>query len=48
MIGDALGLKVENGGSMRGSVMPLGGGEAVEAFIAGVKTTVEEEEAQKK
>lgn len=48
MIGDALGLKVENGGSIRGGTMPLGGGAAVEAFVAGVKRTVEEEEQQKK
>lgn len=43
MIGDALGLDVEHGGSIRGGVMPLGGGEAVEAFVNGVKRTVEKE-----
>lgn len=48
MIGDALGLNVENGGSIRGGTMPLGGGEAVEAFVNGVKRTVEGEEKQKK
>lgn len=48
MIGDALGLKVENGGSIRGGTMPLGGGEAVEAFVNGVKRTVEDENKQKK
>jgi 26S proteasome regulatory subunit N13 len=41
MIGDALGLEVENGGSIRGGTMPLGGGEAVEAFVNGVKRTIE-------
>jgi 26S proteasome regulatory subunit N13 len=40
MIGDALGLDVEHGGSIRGGTMPLGGGEAVEAFVNGVKRTV--------
>jgi len=44
MIGDALGLDVENGGSIRGGTMPLGGGEAVEAFVNGVKRTVEKNE----
>lgn len=44
MIGDALGLDVEHGGSIRGGTMPLGGGEAVEAFVNGVKRTVEKEE----
>lgn len=40
-IADALGLKVQNGGLVRGGSMPLGGGDAVEAFVEGVKTTVE-------
>ena len=44
MIGDALGLDVEHGGSIRGGVMPLGGGQAVEAFVNGVKRTVEKGE----
>ncbi|KAK3696561.1 hypothetical protein LTR37_017903 [Vermiconidia calcicola] len=50
MIGEALGLKVENGGLIRGGSMPLGGGDAVEAFVNGVKKTVEEEkgDAQRK
>ncbi|KJY00976.1 26S proteasome complex ubiquitin receptor like protein [Zymoseptoria brevis] len=43
MIGEALGLKVENGGMIKHGSMPLGGGEAVEAFVKGVKKTVEEE-----
>jgi len=43
-IADALQIKVENGGFMRRGGMPLGGGEAVEAFLDGIKTTVEEEE----
>lgn len=47
MIGDALGLKVENGGSIRGGTMPLGGGEAVEAFVKGVKNTVEDDQKSK-
>lgn len=44
MIGDALGLDVENGGSIRGGSMPLGGGQAVEAFVNGVKRTIEKEQ----
>lgn len=42
MIGEALSLKVENGGLIKGGSMPLGGGDAVEAFVKGVKKTVEE------
>ena len=39
----ALRIKVQNDGYVRGQGMPLGGGEAVKAFVEGVKTTVEEE-----
>jgi len=46
MIGEALGLRVRNGGLVRGGQMPMGGGEAVEAFVEGVKETVEEEEKE--
>ncbi len=42
-ISDALKIKVENGGFMGRGGMPLGGGEAVEAFLNGVKQSVEEE-----
>jgi len=41
-IADALGVKVQNGGLVRGGSVPLGGGEAVEAFIEGVKRSVDE------
>lgn len=41
-IAEALGIKVENGGLMRGGSMPLGGGEAVEVFVEGVKKTVQQ------
>jgi 26S proteasome regulatory subunit N13 len=41
-IADALGVQLQNGGLVRGGSMPLGGGDAVEAFIQGVKKTVEE------
>jgi hypothetical protein len=47
MIGEALGLKVENGGLIKGGSMPLGGSDAVEAFVNGVKKTVEEEQKNK-
>ncbi|KAH8728781.1 hypothetical protein GQ44DRAFT_32765 [Phaeosphaeriaceae sp. PMI808] len=42
----AQGLKIDvaNGGFMRGGAMPLGGGEAVKAFLEGVKKTVEKDE----
>ena len=43
MIGEALGLKVENGGKVKGGTVPLGGGEAVEGFVEGVRRTVDEE-----
>lgn len=42
-IADALGVKVQNGGLVKGGSVPLGGGEAVEAFVEGVKRMVEEE-----
>ncbi|KAB5536432.1 proteasome complex subunit Rpn13 ubiquitin receptor-domain-containing protein [Coniochaeta sp. 2T2.1] len=42
-IAGALKIKVENGGLLRGGSMPLGGGDAVEAFVEGVKKTVQEE-----
>lgn len=42
-VADALGVKVANGGYISGGGMPLGGGHAVEAFIEGVKKTVQEE-----
>ncbi|KXJ95791.1 proteasome complex subunit Rpn13 ubiquitin receptor-domain-containing protein [Microdochium bolleyi] len=42
-ISEALQIKVANGGYVRRGQVPLGGGEAVEAFVEGVKRTVEEE-----
>jgi 26S proteasome regulatory subunit N13 len=42
-IADALGIKVANGGLVKGGSVPLGGGEAVEAFVEGVRKTVEDE-----
>lgn len=41
-IAEALGVKLPNGGLVRGGSVPLGGGEAVEAFVEGVKKAVEE------
>lgn len=41
-ISQALNLQVKNGGYMRGGGMPLGGGDAVKAFLEGAKKTVEE------
>lgn len=43
-VSEALGVKVQNGGYMRGGSMPLGGGDAVEAFVEGVKKSVEEQQ----
>jgi hypothetical protein len=40
-IAEALGVEVENRGLVRGGAVPLGGGEAVEAFVEGVKRTVQ-------
>ncbi len=40
-ISDALNIPVQNGGLIRGGSMPLGGGDAVEAFVKGVRTSVE-------
>jgi 26S proteasome regulatory subunit N13 len=42
-IAEALGVKVQNGGLVPGGSVPLGGGDAVAAFVEGVKKTVEEE-----
>ncbi|TLS29528.1 hypothetical protein PpBr36_00231 [Pyricularia pennisetigena] len=39
-IAEALGVKVENGGLVRGGSVPLGGGEAIEAFVEGVRKEV--------
>lgn len=40
-IAGALGLTLQYGGLVRGGSVPLGGGDAVEAFIEGVKKKVE-------
>lgn len=42
-VSQALKIDVENGGYMRGGAMPLGGEDAVKAFLEGVKKTVEKE-----
>ena len=39
-ISEALEIPVENGGFNKGSGIPLGGGEAIEAFLKGVKARV--------
>lgn len=41
-IGEALGIKLQNGGLVKGGSVPLGGGDAVEAFVEGVKKSVEQ------
>jgi 26S proteasome regulatory subunit N13 len=43
-ISQALKIDTENGGYMRGGGMPLGGGDAVKAFVEGVKKTVEKDQ----
>ena len=43
-ISDALKVPVENNGFMRQGIVPLGGGDAVEAFINGIQSLVAEEE----
>ncbi|KAK0734939.1 proteasome complex subunit Rpn13 ubiquitin receptor-domain-containing protein [Lasiosphaeria miniovina] len=42
-ISEALGIAVANGGLVRGGAVPLGGGDAVEAFVNGVKRTVQKQ-----
>lgn len=43
-VSSALDIEVENGGFIRGGAMPIGGGDAIKAFVEGVKKTVENEE----
>lgn len=43
-VSEALNLKVDNGGYIRGGSMPLGGAQAIEAFVEGLKKTIEEEQ----
>jgi len=45
-ISDALKVPVENGGFPRRGGVPVGGGDAVESFLKGVKAAVEEEGQQ--
>lgn len=44
-ISEALNIKLENGGFMRRGGVPLGGGDAVEAFVEGVKGHVKEKQS---
>ena len=41
LFADALGVQLQNGGLVKGGSMPLGGGDAVEAFITGIKKSIE-------
>ncbi|KAL9068595.1 MAG: hypothetical protein Q9157_006455 [Trypethelium eluteriae] len=43
-VSEALQLRVDNGGYIRGGSMPLGGAQAIEAFLEGLKKTLEEEQ----
>lgn len=43
-VAQGLKIDVENGGYLRGGAMPMGGGDAVKAFVEGVKKTVENED----
>lgn len=45
-VSDALKIPVENGGFLRRGGAPIGGGDAVEAFLNGVKAGVEKEKHQ--
>ncbi len=47
-ISDALAIPVKNQGFLPGGAMPIGGNEAVEAFVEGVKTAVQEKLAKQK
>lgn len=42
-VAGALNIDVENDGFIPGGAMPLGGGDAVEAFVKGVERTVKKE-----
>lgn len=42
-IGDALGISLKNGGFMKSGGVPVGGGDAVEVFLDGVRAAVEKE-----
>jgi 26S proteasome regulatory subunit N13 len=46
-LSEALNIPVRNGGFMRRGGVPLGGGDAVEAFLDGVKEHVEKESTEK-
>lgn len=46
-VSEALKIPVKNGGYARGGGMPLGGGDAVEAFLTGVKKSVEDGKSDK-
>ncbi|EAU38959.1 conserved hypothetical protein [Aspergillus terreus NIH2624] len=46
-ISEALKIPVENGGFMRHGGVPLGGGDAVEAFLRGVRNHVKESEGNR-
>ena len=43
-VSEALKLKVENGGYIRGGSLPLGGAQAIDAFLEGLKRTAEDEQ----
>ncbi|KAH7116078.1 proteasome complex subunit Rpn13 ubiquitin receptor-domain-containing protein, partial [Dendryphion nanum] len=45
-VSSALKIDVENGGYLKGGAMPIGGGDAIKAFVEGVKNTVENEEEE--
>ncbi|KAF2102855.1 hypothetical protein NA57DRAFT_71840 [Rhizodiscina lignyota] len=47
-VSEALKIPVENGGFVRHGAVPLGGGDAVEAFLNGVKKAVDEEKGDEK
>ena len=46
MIAPTMGVSLKNGGQVRGGNVPLGGGEAVEAFVEGVRDSVKEEDKE--
>lgn len=43
-VADALSVKVENGGYFQGSGMPMGGGQAIKAFVDGITKSVTDKE----
>ena len=47
IVSDALNVEVEHGGLIQGGSVPMGGGQAVQAFLEGVKRSVEKDTSKR-